>query len=412
LYDDELTTIIVAKRTKLLQLILILNLHLMFMPKISMNQKFCDEIVETTHVKSEWFDRTVKGLYLEVRRTGVKNWRIRINTLDAGLRVIKIGDANNISYDQARKLAEDIRKTYSSRHSLGKLQNFSSKNALLSLKDFVSIRYLPYIKVRKKSAATDISMLKNHIIPKFGNQTFSEISREALVTFHLTLRERNYSYGYCDRIIILIRFIFNLAIKWDCYQGKNPATNFDLFKVNNERERYLNQQEIAVMLGNAEKSCNKDLLNVIKFLLMTGCRRGEALNAKWEHVDFKTKRFLIPDTKQGKPHLLPITDQIANFLKNLPSYNSSPFLFPNPATDRPYKSIFHSWNKVRRESGLAEVRIHDLRHSFASILVNNGRSLYEVQRLLGHSNTKMTQRYAHLNDKTLREAMEIISLPV
>jgi len=83
-------------------------------------------------------------------------------------------------------------------------------------------------------------------------------------------------------------------------------------------------------------------------------------------------------------------------------------VFPNPKTGKPYVSIFYSWNTARKQAGLADVRIHDLRHSFASFLVNAGRSLYEVQKILGHTQIKTTQRYAHLSQDTLIDAANVV----
>ena len=96
-----------------------------------------------------------------------------------------------------------------------------------------------------------------------------------------------------------------------------------------------------------------------------------------------------------------MSDAVLSLLEHLPSRTHSPLLFPNPNTGKAYISIWYAWDTARRKAGLSEVRIHDLRHSFASFLVNSGRSLYEVQKLLGHAHIKTTQRYAHLSDETL-----------
>jgi integrase len=108
-------------------------------------------------------------------------------------------------------------------------------------------------------------------------------------------------------------------------------------------------------------------------------------------------------TKLGKPRFVPMSDGVINLLESVPRHNCE-WVFPNPKTLKPYVSIYYSWDSARREAGLVDVRIHDLRHSYASFLVNAGRSLYEVQRLLGHTQIKTTQRYAHLSQDTLLAA--------
>jgi site-specific recombinase XerD len=101
---------------------------------------------------------------------------------------------------------------------------------------------------------------------------------------------------------------------------------------------------------------------------------------------------------------VPLSDGALTVLSNVPKLPGCDWVFPNPATGKPYVAIFYSWNTARKMAGLADVRMHDLRHSFASLLINSGRTLYEVQRLLGHTQVKTTQRYSHLSQDTLLAA--------
>jgi integrase len=159
---------------------------------------------------------------------------------------------------------------------------------------------------------------------------------------------------------------------------------------------------VAIQL---RRSQNPDLLQIITGLLLTGLRKSELLCARWEWINFQSSTLTIPVTKQGRPHRLPLTPELKAFLQGLPSKEKSLYLFPSKKTGLPYKSIFQSWNTARKAAKMPELRIHDLRHSSASFLVNSGRSLYEVQRLLGHMSSKTTQRYAHLSDTALLDAM-------
>ncbi len=134
-------------------------------------------------------------------------------------------------------------------------------------------------------------------------------------------------------------------------------------------------------------------------LILTGARKREILDARWEDIDFERKTLMFPVTKSGKPRTVPLSSNALEILKGLPRVNE--FIFPSPKTGKPFVSIFNSWNQARKRAGLEDVRIHDLRHSFASFLVNRGRSIYEVGRLLGHTQIKTTIRYAHLSDQTL-----------
>lgn len=106
---------------------------------------------------------------------------------------------------------------------------------------------------------------------------------------------------------------------------------------------------------------------------------------------------------------VPLSTGAIQLLRNVDRVPGVDYIFFNPATMQPYVNIFHAWNRVRKDAGIKDVRLHDLRHSYASFLVNQGRSIYEVQKILGHSNVKTTQRYAHLSNDTLLAATNSVS---
>ena len=146
---------------------------------------------------------------------------------------------------------------------------------------------------------------------------------------------------------------------------------------------------------------------IIPMLILTGARKREVLDAKWTEFDLERRQWRVSITKAGKPRYVPLSDGVVQLLSTL-AHDSPKWVFPNPKTGKPYVSIFCSWNTARKQAGLADVRIHDLRHSFASFLVNAGRSLYEVQKILGHTQIKTTQRYAHLSQDTLIDAANFV----
>ena len=150
----------------------------------------------------------------------------------------------------------------------------------------------------------------------------------------------------------------------------------------------------------------------ISMLILTGARKREVLEAKWEDFDMKRNIWRIPTTKAGRARIVPLSDAASVLLIKLRQRKRFAHAFANPATLKPYSSVYYSWHTARNEAGLNDVRVHDLRHSFASFLVNAGRSLYEVQPLLGHTQIKTTQCYARLSTTSLRSASNEISLAV
>jgi integrase len=157
------------------------------------------------------------------------------------------------------------------------------------------------------------------------------------------------------------------------------------------------------------------LQHIVPFLIYTGARKREALDAKWSDIDWVQLSWRIPKTKSGKIRHVPLSTGAVELLQKLKRWPSvkgggPDFIFPNPRTGLPFVSIYYSWNTAHKQAGLTELRVHDLRHSFASFLVNAGRSLYEVQELLGHADIRTTSRYAHLKRDRLMEAVQVIKL--
>jgi integrase len=143
---------------------------------------------------------------------------------------------------------------------------------------------------------------------------------------------------------------------------------------------------------------------IIPFLLLTGARKREVLDARWCDIDTARSFWRIPVTKSGRERHVPLSTAAVELLQSVSRRRNCEWIFANPQTLKPYVSVFISWNTARTAAGLSDVRMHDLRHSFASFLVNAGCSLYEVQKILGHASVVMTQRYSHLSQDSLLRA--------
>jgi len=273
---------------------------------------------------------------------------------------------------------------------------------------------LPYLKLTKKSWQCDLSLLKLHLLPSLGKKPLNAISRADVLALQTGKLDAGLAPGTVYRIMVLLRYAMRLAGEWEVPGlTTNPCTKVPLPKVNNARQTFLSAKQAEDLLAAVRASSNPHLEAIVGFLLLTGARKREALDARWEHIQWEQRRWYIPVTKTGKPRHVPLSDSAVSLLRRQEAkIGRSPWLFPNPTTGIPYKNLHTIWDKARKEAGLNDVRMHDLRHSFASFLINDGRSLYEVQQLLGHSNSTMTQRYAHLADATLLEATNSVSAAV
>ena len=155
-----------------------------------------------------------------------------------------------------------------------------------------------------------------------------------------------------------------------------------------------------------DASDNTQLKYIVGLLLLTGARKRELLDAKWEDMDLEARRWRIPINKSGRPRSVPLLIAAIGMIKALPKWEGCPYLLPNPATNKPFISVYNSWDTAKRAAGLPDVRMHDLRHSTASNMVNSGQTLYAVAKVLGHRQTRTTERYAHLSQAALLDTVD------
>lgn len=353
--------------------------------------------------KVDYFDANCKGLLLEVRKSGGKSWYLRYASPRGTQHQFRIAHVDDLSLEQVRKRANELRGQIAL--GLDPAAERSVLRAVPSFAEFVEQRYLPYVMGYKRSWRTDECLLRNHLLPKLGKCHLDEIGKADIIAIHHGRRAAGAALGSANRLLILLRYIFNLALRWEVPGVTvNPTKDVVLFEDPPKMERYLTADEAQRLYVAVCDSDNPMLRFIVPMLILTGARKREVLDAQWLDFDLSLKQWRIPVTKSGKPRHVPLSDGVLQLLATLPQEGDCPWVFANPKTRRPYVSVFSAWDRARRRAGLADVRIHDLRHSFASFLVNAGRSLYEVQKILGHTQVKTTQRYAHLSQETLLDA--------
>lgn len=200
---------------------------------------------------------------------------------------------------------------------------------------------------------------------------------------------------------------FELARQWKLPGVlSNPVRDVPRRKYSNARERYLSASEVKRLFRALDSSESPQLKNIVSLLLLTGARKTELLTARWEQIDLERRTWLIPTTKTGKPRYVPLSQSAIDTIEALPRWDGCPWLLPNPITLKRYTDIKRSWEKARDAAGLYDLRIHDLRHSAASFMINAGIDLYAVGRVLGHADHRSTQRYSHVANDTLMKAVE------
>ena len=382
--------------------------------KTNLTQPFVKRIeCEAGKTKQEFYDNEIIGFMLEVRENGTKTYYIRTKGADGKRRLKKLGDAKIMTLKSARVKAIKLKRAIEEQKDIliGESTKSKNKASVITLGAFYDTYYLPHIKNHIKSYETNISIFKNHLLPKYKNTPMDEISKASIMKLHSDMvQKKHLAAATANKVLIFLSSAFNIAIDLGIEGvSQNPARSIKQYTLNNAKERYLTKEEAKRLLEAINQTQqNIHLKYIIPMLLLSGARKREVLDAKWNDFDMLNKLWTIPTSKNGKKRVLPLTPQLLELYNSIPKTNSE-YLFASPVTGKPYVTIFTSWNSARIKAGLKDVRIHDLRHSFASALVNNGRSLYEVQVLLGHSTSKMTQRYAHLSNESLMNAASCTS---
>lgn len=380
------------------------------MPVLSLSAAFVAQVIgcPPEGKNTIYFDQEIKGFVLEHRSSGGATFYFRYRDAEAKVRLCRIGKVTEISTTNARAAAHRMHRTLADGGD--PKSERQARMAAPIFKTFVRERYMPYAVARKRSWKTDESLLRLHILPVFGTFCMSFVGRSQVLEFQHAMLHKGYAPGTCNRALMLLKFIFNCAVRWEMLPAaRNPCCNIELFKDNGARERYLTLQEARNLLLELKRNPNKQVANVIRLLLYTGARKREVLDARWENIDLEKGILTVPVAKSGRPRYVRLSNIAIKLIQGLTRDPDIPWLFYNPRTGKPPVSIFGAWDSIRRRVGLADLRLHDLRHSFASFLVNSGGSLYEVQKLLGHYDPKVTMRYAHLSEDTLKSAVNALA---
>lgn len=374
------------------------------------------------------WDRELKGFGIKIARGGRKSYvcKYRVgNGRSAPTRRMTIGaHGSPWTVDEARAAARKLLGRAAIGEDPAKEKQDEKKQITVAqLCDF----YLEDGVGTKKAStiATDRGRIERHIKPLLGGNKVRDVTRADIKRFLRDVANGKTSTdqktglrgraivtggkGTATRTVGLLGGIFSFAV--DCGLIElNPVHGVKRF-ADRKGQRYLNQQELTA-LGQAladgdERGMNPQALAILKLLVFTGARKGEIETLRWDAVDFEGGYLRLADSKTGQK-AIPLNAGAQEILRNIPRLEGTPFVFPARRGEGHYEGVPKVWRKVRKMAGLQDVRLHDLRHSFASIAVSGGASLPIIGALLGHTHSATTQRYAHLQDDPLKAASEAI----
>ncbi len=385
--------------------------------RLRLNEKSVREAEPSKGRDYQIFDTDVRGFAICIYRSGSRAFTIDYRHAGRQRRMT-IGRWPEWSTTAARERAKELRREIDAGGDpLGQKETVRDAPRIKDLIERYSEVHLPHLAAL--NAADQKSMLAKMVAPDWGNKLVTEItpydvekllnkvaagrarpSKEKPNNRARKLQGAKPTPVRANRTGEVLRKMFTYAVSWG-WRGDNPASSFRR-RIENPRERFLNHEEIRKLAEALEAAEDRRAADIIRLCMLTGARVGEVRQARFEHFNLEHLSWSKPAamTKQRKIHRLPISDEAAAIVRQrqLLVPRGCPLLFPGDTPGQPVKEIRRFWAAIQKAVGIPDVRIHDLRHTFASLLVSGGASLEMIGKLLGHSQMQTTQRYAHLMD--------------
>ena len=327
-------------------------------------------------------------------------------------RRMALGRFGAITPDQARGLA--LEALVKIRNNIDPLAEKRARRTALLVRELAARFDEEHIAVHlKASTAKEYRRnLKLFILPAIGHLRIIDVTRSDVAKYHHDWRHRPYQ---ANRNLEIISKMFNLAELWGLRpDGTNPRRHIKKYP-ERKRERYFSEGEMKA-IGRVlnemaiERIELSSAIAAVRLLLLTGCRLNEIMTLQWDHVDFPAKALRLPDSKTGAK-VVQLGDAAISVLHKIERIEDNPFVITGRNPGAHLTDLQPFWQRVRGRAGLKDARVHDLRHTFASVAVSNGHSLPMIGKLLGHTQVQTTARYAHLaNIPLLRAANDVTNL--
>ena len=374
------------------------------------------------------FDTDVRGFSITIYPSGNRAFALdyRIGGRQRRMTIGRWPEWNTVA---ARERAKELRRDID--EGFDPLSLRESAREAPRISDMIT-RYLeehtPHLAPR--NAADQQTIMHKLVAPDWGNRLVTEITKadvEKLLSKIAAGRARPSKAKpnnrarklqgvkptpvRANRVGEVLRKMFSLAVGWG-WRDDNPASGFRR-RLENERERFLTPEEIGRLAKALDAADDQRAAGIIRLCMLTGARVGEVRQARFEQFNLDLGSWSKPaaTTKQRRIHRIPISNEVATIVRQrqLLVPQGNPWLFPSDTPGQPVQEIRRFWKAIQTEADLPGVRVHDLRHTFASLLVSGGASLEMIGKLLGHTQMQTTQRYAHLMDSPLREGLDTVA---
>jgi integrase len=345
-------------------------------------------------------DNKIKGFGVRVTSNGNVSFILNY-TVHERERRCTVGGWPELSVEIARDKALDLRRGISD--GIDPLAEKEANRTAPTVADLARDYMTNYAEAKKRSHRKDRQMLDKYVLPQIGKHQVRSITRRDVESLHCSMKSTPFQ---ANRVLTMLSKMFNLGIEWKMADS-NPATGIKHYH-EEPRDTWLRLPQLRRLEAALSNMEDQVIADAIRLLLVTGSRVNEVLTAEWRQFDLDRAEWTKPShhTKQQKTEHVPLSHAALSILIRLHERTGSDrYLIPGLTGHR--VDLRRPWSNICREAGLGDdVHVHDLRHTFASILVSSGQPLSSVGKLLGHTQSKTTERYAHLSNDALKSATE------
>jgi integrase len=353
-------------------------------------------------------DSEIKGFMCKVTPAGRKVYLLYYRTKDGRERRPAIGKHGDITCEQAREIAKQwLAEVMQGGDPSGNRQGLRESVNVKGLWELYRDAKRNHL---KPSSLKELTRLwEKYIIPELGKVKALQLDTQVIRRFHDQNIHRPYT---ANRMLEALRAAYNHVIENKLLPlQQNPCMGIRKYK-EKKRERFLSMKEMAT-LGTVLAECetigvvNPNVITLIRLLLLTGCRLSEILTLKWGYIDYEQSALRFPDSKTGAKSVC-VSAAVLEVLHGVPRVEGNPYVITGNAQEGNMAAPQKAWRGIRAKAGLDDVRLHDLRHSYASVAASGGASLPIIGALLGHSQTQTTERYAHLTNDPVKQAADAV----
>jgi integrase len=382
------------------------------MPKLT--KRFIDS-VEPEDKEQVFWDDDIRGFGLRVKPSGVKSYIAQYRNAGGKSQRKTLGRHGEITADQARKLASEIRHAVASGDD--PVAAKAAWKAAPTVNDLMDEYLSAHVASHNKptTQAEVKRLIERHIRPALGKMKVQEITRQDVSKLHRAMKETPRQANF---VLSIISKAFNLAETWG-YRSEhsNPVRLLVKYK-ENARDRVFSADELAALGATFRKAVLENmvsprLISVFTMLAFTGCRLSEILTLTWKMVDFENGLLNFPDAKAGaRSHVL--SSQALDLLANTDRVDGIDFVFPNATNQNHFdkSNVERVWRKLVKAAGLKDLRIHDLRHTVGTAAGSTGANAFQIQHVLGHKTLAMTGRYVARDDDPVRGIQNRVSAQI